>query len=346
MRTKKHWLKNSLLISTFILVSSVSFYSCSETITPVVAIDQQYDWSTKTIPVDNIRQTSSADANNFFVINELNGYRVSEGVTSQIDFQDPVFTVFSHEALSKDYAVFTGYRAYGENATLIKIYDNGVIRPYEMPAYKGDFLTRQIYIIGKDNFLITHEHYPVIFHFQNGNITQYTIPDDVELETIGKANGNIYIFSRMEFTGESFVYKFTGSGFTKVPVALSSYWPVFNVNDNFIRIIQSPNYWYFSYFTEESGWKYLTTYNPGSDHEPAVYLTGSSANNFTVISYNEQTQNLNATSYNSLGFYKQTNFPALQQGNFPPWRTKSEYKNNTLLYCFNTNGGILIGKEK
>lgn len=338
------------LVFTFLIFSSLTFFSCQSD--PVVSTDnsQLYEWRVESVTLDSAISVSVSDANNSFAAkfsDEANGYRITEGVVSEINFLDTNFSIIDLKSLDINYAVFAGYRRFISSASMLKIYDNGVIRAVNLEPYANDALIGVICISSKDNFFFANLHNPVIYHYLNGTTVQYILPESIEIQKITKLNGNIYAFGLNQTNNLSSVYKFTESGFTKLTADFGPNWNIFPMENDIIKIISHSNKWDFFYFTEQ-GWITLGSYIPGSNVEYTWYLSGKSKDQFVAISRNDSTNLLNATAWNGKEFAKQKNFPVISHPfNSFPFYKKSEYKDNTVVLYYTDNGGkFLKGKYK
>jgi hypothetical protein len=336
------------LVFIFLIFSSFSFFSCQSDSPTGSLIDgyTQYDWSIENT-VDSAMTVSAGDGSSIFLSLFSNkSYRVAGGAATPINFQDTAFGVMSVQAFDGNYAVFTGYRMYGTSALLIKIYDNGQIRSYEIHPPNSDNTSGYIYVAAKDNFFFSNLNSPVVYHFLNGTITSYPLDNNLRVGLIGAANGSTYVFTGTKTGQESYVFKFNGSSFSRLPVDFGPYWPTYNVNNDFIRVIQTPSQYYY-YFTEQ-GWVYITNYSISTSDKYSFYLGGISRDNFTVLTRNDSTGYLRAKVWNGNSFLEQKNFPqVMQSSTLFPFYDKSDYKDKTVVFYYTENGGkILRGKFK
>ncbi len=168
-----------LLLFSFIIILS----SCSDN--PVVQVD--YTDLTEWTYIDStasglVEQLALAEENILYIIRNNSGYKIENGVTTQINFNDNDFYPTRVFAYNSSYIIFQGRSRSTLYQEIKIIKDNIITSPAGMPQ---GYECTDVIIIGKDKFVFGMDS--VCYHYQNGAFSQTALRSPYHNEiSVGK----------------------------------------------------------------------------------------------------------------------------------------------------------------
>lgn len=279
------------------LLSAVLFFSCkSDEIVSSPGgsnTSEYFNWSFQAPTLQSIL-VQTIDRNSYYASSFDSLYKVTGTTAVLFTEHNSEFAANRGYVYDNTYIVYSGKRV-SNNKAAFMIYDNGSYTIYDQPQ-GGGFLTEPFFET-RGKFYCSLYDSVKYYKFQNGTFTSYPYSG-----SFGKANGNIYLFTRISGSTQS-VYKVTDSG----PVFIRTYGDdgvLYMLNNDVIRIAGNPRV--LSYFTEAAWTSFFTL--PIAAPYPSV-MKGADRNKFITIGSNDST-NFGTYVWDGTNYTKQTNFPA------------------------------------
>ncbi|MBN8569979.1 MAG: hypothetical protein J0M18_10130 [Ignavibacteria bacterium] len=326
----------TVLFAAFLLL----FSSCNEDsiIGPSTESSNYYEWSTFPVSFNSVANISAAKNQTLFVSGSKS-YKITNGVVSEINFNDSNFRANLVFAYDDTYAVFLGTNNTAEQ--FLKIYDNGVINTY---AWSPTTASGDIYFEQKEKFFYCNSYSNVYYYFNNGTMTPYTLPAAILPKFIRKIGDSVYLFANF-FTRNSSslrVYKISIAGFTEVYRG-ENQGEIFPLTNDVIRLTRDNANNTFDYF-KETDWQNLFTNSLSANSQYISSLSGDTKSFMLAIGINPSGE-YTAFVYNGNSYTKQANFiPGAFSGNSSLW-FKSNYADN-MVYFVNQYDATKIIKAK
>ncbi|MBS1493735.1 MAG: hypothetical protein JST55_09495 [Bacteroidetes bacterium] len=338
-------MKLFLNISTLILFSLL-FFACKSDdplSSGFTTSDKYYEWSVINSPASNFNHMSEGNDHSLF-ISGFQSFRITDGTSQQINFNEPSFSPIYVDAYDKDYAVFLGYSyTPSDQKTAIKIYDNGAIRTYNFTPWTTELL--RVYIDSRDKFYVYSISWDSLYLFNNGIVTTIKVPENNgygndAVFLMGKINSNLYFITSPTngYISDKVVYKILPTEIVRV-VSDSTYGSSYNyTGSNFIRRTESfPSpYYHYANFTE-TGWiEFL------ANDDYSILPTGTYPNNLVFFS-NDTTNNYQAKVWNGTSLTTQSNFPqGITYNQSSPGSFLTEFKNGSFYFYGYSSGAKLV----
>lgn len=332
------FLYNLVILVTF----SVLFVSCKEDATtgPSVETGNYYNWSTQSASFSYVGNISAA-VNNTLFVSGSKSYKIVDGVSTQINFNDSTFTSNRVFAYDDTYALFFGINTLAQQ--FLKIYDNGIISSY---IWSPSTASGDVYFEAKNKFYFcnTNIFSNKYFYFNSGVVATYTLPGGVNTRFIRKTGDKIFLFvdSYSGPLAEVQAYKISASGFT-LAFSGASQGYLFPLTNDVIRVTQDSLNHRFDYFTE-TGWQNLFSYSSPTNLQYVNQVAGDSKSFFLSFAYNYGGDFM-ASVYNGNSFTGQVNFipTAFSGGSM----LMSNYADNSVYFVNQLNATKIIkGKLK
>lgn len=313
------------------------FSSCNEdsVIGPSTESSNYYEWSTFPVSFNSVAIVSAARNQTLFVSGSKS-YKITNEVTSEINFNDSNFRANLVFAYDDTYAVFLGTNNTAQQ--FLKIYDNGVINTY---AWSPITVSGDIYFEQKGKFFYCNSYSNIYYYFNNGTMVPYTLPANNYPKFIRKIGETIYLFSSYLTRNSSSlrVYKISAAGFTEVYRG-EQQGELFPLTNDVIRLTRDNANNTFDYF-KETGWQNLFTTSLSENPQYIAYLSGETKSFILAIGINSSGE-YSAFVYNGNSYTKQANFiPAAFPGNSSQL-LKSNYADNTVYFVNQYNAEKII----
>jgi len=304
---------NYLSIFLLLALISISISSCSdEIINSEVHVDEYYSYTSQPFPFDTVYGMQAVDDNTIFLFSH-GVYKFSDGVSSEINYNDNNFGWWDFKAFSPEHYVFTGRKTTAPYSPMIKVYDNGIYTDYTLPFDSLDYSPYIVSFIEKNKFIIGSFPSRKYYVFDNGTITNFTLPNTNSPDAFaGKINGSTYFIS-YEGVQQHNVYKFTGSG-AQLLFSYGNageYDMLYALEKDIIKIVRTGRIAQFSYLTE-TGWSNIYNYDMKSDTAFVRGVIGKSHSQFLFL-VQEGQESYSAYAYDGLNFTKQINFPLIRR---------------------------------
>jgi len=330
-----------ILLIPAVILCSVFFLSCrndSPTVSNNLRTDF-YNWSVVSDGLEGISGISAGSDRTVFTAG-IKSYRISNGIRTELNFQEEKFTPTEVKAMDENYAVFLGYRSFPSDTAFFKIYDNGKISTHSVPMDQSEFLAN-IFILEKDKFYIANEGPLTWYEFNKGNFIKHSLPNNHTPLKFTKLNNEVYLVSQYENNLFKVFFKIENGSYTIVRNEAPD-GKLFFLNDDIIKVMEDNFTTEFYRFTN-NGWdKFYSSYT-NSNGEQILYLSGNSKNLFSAITVDNQ-YNFHGWVWTGNKYSEQANFP---QGlsSFNTLGRISDYKSDAFYFYHSDAKKLFMAKK-
>lgn len=314
-----------LLNIFYITFFSLLLISCNNdtAIGPSTETSNYYEWSTIPISLSYVGNISAAKNQTLFV-SGTKSYKITNGVTTEINFNDSTFFSSLVFAYDDTYAAFLG-GSMGQQ--FLKIYDNGVIYTY---SWSPTTSIGDIYFEQKNKFFYCNPFSSTYYLFNSGTMVPYTLPSYVYPRYIRKIGENVYLFADSYAGGSATqAYKISTTGFT-LAYSGAVQGQLFPLTNDLIRITQDSLNHKFEYFSE-AGWQNLFSYASPTNLQYVNPVAGGTKSFFLYFAFN-YSGDYTASVYNGNSITQQSNFITTTFSGGTGGTLLSNYADNTLYF--------------
>ena len=309
---------------TILIFISSCFISCSEVIVDGTTGDgNYYNWTVIPVSMDSVSRIAAANDDVAFIAGN-SSYKVTGSNIERINFQDSTFHCGGVEAFDKNNAVFWGSTGSGTSPLVFKIYDTGVFTTYNVTA---EYPTQRFIFISKNKFYFSSFY--GYYLFDNGTVTELTLPPAENIRGMGKVGDVIYLFTSTSSTfSEDRVHRIINNSPLLVS-SVPSQGRLQFLNSDVIRVTQDSVQHRLDYF-DGANWTNFFSYNTPANTNFISYLAGNTRAQFLSIWF-DQNSVAYCDVYSANTKYGQTNFPssAVTPPNLLMVRTVSNYADNS-----------------
>lgn len=293
------YLFNAVVIIAF----STVFLSCNETIIDGSSGDgNYYNWTVIPVSMDSVYRITAANDDIAFIAGNTS-YKVTGSNIERINFQDSTFHCGGVEAFDKSNAVFWGSTGLGTSPLVFKIYDTGVFTTYNITA---DYPTYKIIFITKNKFYFSNFY--GYYLFDNGTVTELTLPPAENIRGMGKVGDVIYLFTSTSSTfSEDRVHRIINNSPLLVS-SVPSQGRLQFLNNDVIRVTQDSVQHRLDYF-DGANWTNFFSYSTPANTNFINYLAGNTKAQFLSIWF-DQNSAAYCDVYSANTRYGQSNFPS------------------------------------
>lgn len=187
-----------------IIISSSFFYSCSESTITSPGQPESVEWQIiDSIGPAQITNISIVDENNIYLSSNNQGYKINNGVRTDINFESIWFLPGAVDTYSADYYVFGGRSSSPINNTEIKIFNGGNLTTVMLEEKEGHGVSA-INILQPGKILAASS--TTLYLFDSGIVTPIAV--DGHVYKIVNQGGRIYLAATtLSGTGQ-LIYKF------------------------------------------------------------------------------------------------------------------------------------------
>ena len=199
----------------FAFLSLLFIYSCSkdDSITDPGTQETPKYTLIDSIPHAFFWEISMGDENSVYLVGAASlqkGFKIINGIRSQIDFQDVNFRPFGVDAYSSSYYAFSGYST---NVTALKIFSNGVLSTVLLNTYRA-YSSPRLKIIQPGRIAVFSDS--SVYLYDNGVVSEYPKSPEEYFDAIAGSGNRIDFSSYSNEPSKQQVYRLENNTFTQL----------------------------------------------------------------------------------------------------------------------------------